>query len=142
MQKSSHNTELNKKVLYSTLLRINPGQLQMLHTHMKRIIQKTISLVTTASIAIVSSSCSFGVGSKQTVTVNSNVPAKIIANGTPVGKTPMSFEAKRAKSLSIIATAPGYTQSTKTISRQLSQTGMLDGVGGLFLLLPWLGLLS
>ena len=109
---------------------------------MKKIYKKIITLITVSSIITINSSCSLGVGSKQTVTVNSNVPASIMANGSPVGKTPLSFDAKRAKSLALIATAPGYSQSTKTIDRQFSQTGMLDGVGGLFFLLPWLGLLS
>lgn len=109
---------------------------------MKEIHKKIIALITLSSIVMINSSCSLGVGSKQTVTVNSNVPASIMANGSPVGKTPLSFDAKRVKSLALIATAPGYSQSTKTIDRQLSKTGMLDGVGGLFLILPWLGLLS
>ncbi len=104
---------------------------------MKKIISSLIAL----SI-VLNCSCSLGVGRNQTVTVNSNVPASLIANGNPVGKTPISFEAKRAKSLSIIATAPGYTQSVKTVDRQLSQTAMLDAVGGLFFIFPWFGLLS
>ncbi|MEY3395769.1 MAG: hypothetical protein RL346_2006 [Verrucomicrobiota bacterium] len=108
----------------------------------KKIRQNLIVLLTASFFVTINTSCSFGVGSTQTVTVTSNVPAKIMANGTAVGKTPLSFDAKRAKSLALIATAPGHTQSTKTIERQLSQTGILDGVGGLFLLLPWLGLLS
>jgi hypothetical protein len=103
--------------------------------------KKTISIILALSVAI-NCSCSLGVGSNQTVTVNSNVPASIIANGNPVGKTPLSFDAKRAKSLSLIATAPGYRQSVKTVDRQFSQTGMLDAVGGLFILFPWFGLLS
>jgi hypothetical protein len=44
--------------------------------------------------------------------------------------------------LALIATAPGYTQSVKTVDRQFSQTGMLDAVGGIFLLVPWIGLVT
>jgi hypothetical protein len=105
-------------------------------------INKLFMVVAGAVLSIANISCSLGVGSNQTVTVNSNVPAKIIANGTPVGTTPISFEAKRAKSLALIATAPGYSQSVKTVDRQFSQTGMLDAVGGLFLIVPWIGLVT
>jgi hypothetical protein len=104
--------------------------------------KKLSMFVAGAVLSLANISCSLGVGSNQTVTVNSNVPAKIIANGTPVGTTPISFEAKRAKSLALIATAPGYSQSVKTVDRQFSQTGMLDAIGGLFLFVPWIGLVT
>lgn len=99
-------------------------------------------LILAAALPVLNTSCSLGVGSTQNVTVNSNVPAKLIANGTPVGTTPITFPAKRKQSLALIATAPGYTQSTKTVSRQMSETGIMDGVGGLFFLIPWVGLFA
>lgn len=103
---------------------------------------KLLFLILAATIPMLNTSCSLGVGSTQNVTVNSNVPAKLIANGTPVGTTPLTFQAKRKQSLALIATAPGYTQSTKTVGRQMSDTGIMDGVGGLFFLFPWIGLCS
>ena len=112
------------------------------HSFIFMVIKNLKFVVVGAVLSIGNISCSLGVGSNQTVTVSSNVPAKIIANGTPVGTTPVSFDAKRAKSLALIATASGYTQSVKTVDRQFSQTGMLDAVGGLFLLVPWIGLVT
>lgn len=99
-------------------------------------------LILAVAIPVLNTSCSLGVGSTQNVTVNSNVPAKLIANGAPVGTTPVTFQAKRNQSLALIATAPGYNQSTKTVGRQMSETGIMDGVGGLFFLIPWVGLFS
>lgn len=104
---------------------------------------KKITVILLASaIPALNTSCSLGVGSTQNVTVNSNVPAKVIANGAPVGTTPVTFPAKRKQPLALIATAPGYTHSTKTVGRQMSDTGIMDAVGGLFFLFPWIGLVS
>lgn len=88
------------------------------------------------------SSCSLGVGKHQNVIINSNVPASLIVNGTPQGTTPQTVKAQRNKTLALVATAPGYQPATKSVDRQISSTGMLDIVGGLFIGLPFLGLLS
>jgi hypothetical protein len=66
----------------------------------------------------------------------------ISANGENKGQTPVTFEAKRNKTLQIIATKPGYQPTTYSVGRKLSQTAMLDIVGGLFLGVPFLGLLG
>jgi hypothetical protein len=65
-----------------------------------------------------------------------------MANGENKGKTPLTFDAKKNKSLQLIATKPGYSPATYTVDRKLSQTAMLDIVGGIFLGVPFLGLLG
>ncbi len=65
-----------------------------------------------------------------------------MANGVPVGQSPVTFKAKRNQDLNLIATKPGYNDSVMVISRQTSGTFMLDLVGGFFFLIPWIGVLT
>ena len=59
-----------------------------------------------------------------------------------VGQTPLSFEAHRGDSLLIEVQKDGYQTQYRTTSRTLSGVGVLDIVGGCFLLFPLLGLIS
>lgn len=106
---------------------------------MKKVFNSIIALSTAASLA----SCSFMAPSTQTVSVVS-VPAgaKISTNGIARGTSPVQIEAPRNKTLNILAEKPGYNPATVSVGRQLSGTGMADIVGGLFLGLPFLGLLD
>ncbi|MGZ9151492.1 MAG: PEGA domain-containing protein [Nitrospira sp.] len=68
--------------------------------------------------------------------------AKVRASGQLVGQTPIQFEAHRGDNLLIEVQKEGYQTQYRTTSRSLSSTGILDVVGGCFLLVPLVGLLS
>ncbi|MBU6182166.1 MAG: PEGA domain-containing protein [Verrucomicrobia bacterium] len=96
-----------------------------------------------ATLAIALTSCSAFQPARQDVTVNTTTPgATIKANGVTVGTSPVTFSAKRNQDLNLVATKPGYQASVMQISRQTSGTFALDLIGGWFLLLPWIGLLT
>lgn len=87
--------------------------------------------------------CSFFAPSMQMIQVQSSPPgAKVIAGGQPVGQTPIQFEAHRGDNLLIEVQKDGYQTQYRTTSRTLSGVGIVDIVGGFFLLLPFLGLIS
>lgn len=88
--------------------------------------------------------CSFFAGTKQTVTVMTNVPtAEIYANGEKVGTgTSAKFKVKRNKTLQLMAKADGYSPAFKDVDTKLSMTGILDFVGFFFILVPIFGLFT
>jgi hypothetical protein len=89
------------------------------------------------------SGCSFFAPSMQTIHVTSSPEgAKVLAGGQPVGVTPTQFEAHRGDNLLIQVQKNGYQTQYRTTLRTLSSMGVLDVVGGCFLLLPFFGLLS
>lgn len=102
----------------------------------------TLQLFVTSILLLALASCSLAVPKQQTVTVNSAPSgAKIYANGSYVGDAPTTLQADRDKTLALLA-KKGSQSGTASVGRQLSSTGMMDIVGGLFLALPFIGLLS
>ena len=99
---------------------------------------------TTITISLFAiSACSAFQPPRQSVTVGTTVPgATIKANGVSVGTSPITFNAKRNRTLNLVATKQGYGDSVMQIERQMSTTFMLDVIGGWFFLLPWIGLLT
>lgn len=97
-----------------------------------------------ASLALVTfSGCSFFAPSKQTILVTSSPEgAKVLAGGQAVGQTPVQFEAHRGDNLLIEVQKTGYQTQYRTTSRSLSSIGLLDVIGGCFLLIPLIGLVS
>jgi len=90
------------------------------------------------------SACSFLAGSRQKVTVMTNVPtAEIYANGEKVGNgTSVKFKTKRNENLEIMAKADGYRPAYKSVDTKLSAVGLLDLAGFFVLIIPIFGLLA
>ena len=88
--------------------------------------------------------CSCFTGTRQKVTVMTNVPtAEIYANGERVGQgTTAEFRVKRNKNVQIMVKADGYYPAYKSIDTQLSATGILDIIGIFFFIIPFVGLLT
>ncbi len=104
---------------------------------------KLLNQITALFLCIAICSCSLFVPAKQPVTVHSNVPkVSIMANGEMKGVTPVTFYAKKNQSLHIVATKPGYNPSVYTLDKELSGTGIADIIGGIFLLVPFIGFFS
>lgn len=87
--------------------------------------------------------CSCFVGSRQNVSIMTNVPnSKIFANGEMVGHGTAIFSAKRNQNVQIMAQAEGYYPAYSMIDSNLSTTGILDLVGIFVWLVPFIGLLT
>lgn len=99
--------------------------------------------VTIAVVAVSFTGCSIFASSMQTLHVSSSPDgAMVVADGKPVGETPIQFDAHRGKDLLIEVKKPGYQSQFRTTSRTLSSIGTVDVIGAYFILLPLLGLLS
>jgi PEGA domain-containing protein len=87
--------------------------------------------------------CSLFGPHSQTITVSSSPPgASVYVNGENVGTTPLRTKVPRREELLVEVRKPGYQTAYRTADRTLSTLGMLDIVGGFFLLVPFFGLLS
>lgn len=87
--------------------------------------------------------CSAFVGTKQRVTVTTNVESsKIYANGEIVGTGTASFKAKRNRDIQLMAKADGYHPAYHNIGTEMSTTGILDIIGIFFFLVPVIGLFT
>jgi len=68
--------------------------------------------------------------------------AELFADGQQIGKGTATAVLKRNESHSFMAKTADGRAGTAQVGRSLSSTAMLDIVGGIFLLLPFLGLLA
>lgn len=99
----------------------------------------TVLIVTSA----VSPGCSLFVGSKQPVAINATDPdAELFVDGAPVGRGTATVDLKRNRSHAILAKTEDGRSATANIGTQISTTGVLDIVGGLILLVPFLGVVA
>ena len=89
------------------------------------------------------SACSLFGPRMQTITVSSDpMGATVVANGERLGNTPLRAQVRRSEDLLIEVRKPGYQTEYRTGDRTLSTLGILDIIGGWFLLVPFFGLLS
>ena len=89
------------------------------------------------------SGCSIFGSSTQPFSVSSDPPgANVSINGAAVGTTPLRHEVPRPGDLMVEVQKPGYKTQYRSTSRKLSSLGIVDVVGGAFILLPLFGLLA
>lgn len=105
--------------------------------------KRAVALATAASVLLATAGCSFLVSSQQRITVTSDPPgARVIINGNVAGVTPLQTSIARREEALIMVSKPGYQTVTRTTTKSLSATGVVDIIGGVFLLVPFLGLLA
>lgn len=94
-------------------------------------------------VAFGAAGCSFAGPQTQMLTINSDPSgADVIINGRTVGKTPLQYEVDRGQDAMIQISKAGYRTEHIGTTRSLSEMGWLDIVGGCFLIVPWIGLVS
>lgn len=92
---------------------------------------------------IVLPSCSLFRPSTQSVVVSATDPgAQLFADGAPIGNGTATVALKRNESHTFMAKMPDGRAGASQVGRSLSTTAMLDIVGGVFFLLPFLGILA
>lgn len=100
------------------------------------------SLFLTPVLAVSSVGCSLAGSATQSVTIIPSHPkAQIIIDGVPKGTGIQSFELRRDRSHSVLAQCKD-SSGVATVYRELSPTGILDIIGGLLILLPFVGLFA
>lgn len=102
--------------------------------------KKVIAAIVATSIAV--SGCSTFVPKTQTVSAICSEPDATLQINGQVYQGKAQVEAKRNKAVSVMCTKPGYFPAQKTIDYSLSETGVADVVGTVFLLLPGIGLFT
>ena len=104
--------------------------------------RRTLSLLLTPAIAMSSAGCSLAGSATQSVTIIPSHPrAQIIIDGVPKGTGVQSVELKRDRSHSVLAQCKD-SSGVATVYRELSTTGVLDIIGGLLILVPFIGLFA
>ncbi len=97
-----------------------------------------IALVTTALASL--ASCSLFVSSKQAVAISATEPdAEIFVDGALIGRGAATVELQRNKTHAVMAKL-GDRTGVATIGNDISSTGALDIVGGVFFLVPLIGI--
>lgn len=87
--------------------------------------------------------CSLFVGSNQTVRIEASDPeARLFVDGQQVGTGSAVVPLRRNKTHSVRAESPDGQVAQARIRKEISTTGILDIIGGIFLLVPFLGALA
>ena len=87
--------------------------------------------------------CSLFIPKQQAISIRSNDPsAKLLVDGTEVGTGSTSVMLDRTKSHTVVAKAASGRSGAVAIQRKISGYGIADIIGGVFLLVPLLGLLG
>lgn len=87
--------------------------------------------------------CSMMNSGQQRITVISDPQGAMVqVNGSMVGRTPVTAEINRKETAVVMVRKDGYYPATRTTNRRLSMTGVLDILGGLMFLVPFIGLAS
>lgn len=88
-------------------------------------------------------SCSLMQPSTQSVSITAtDSTAELTADGQVVGTGAVTLNLARNKSHSFMAKTPDGRVASASVGKSLSQTGMLDIVGGILFLLPFIGLFA
>lgn len=87
--------------------------------------------------------CSFFGSGTQSLSISSEpAGAKVTVNGESFGTTPVIATVSRKRDASILVTKEGYGSQTRIADSKLGTLGILDIVGGVIWLVPFLGLLD
>ena len=104
---------------------------------------KIIKIYIVLTLVVSMTGCSMFAEKHQMLGISSSpTGATIAVNGKDAGKTPTTISIQRNVETSVIISKDGYIGATRTTRSDISPIGILDIVGGTFLILPFIGLLS
>jgi hypothetical protein len=102
--------------------------------------RSVLAALATLSLVPCLGGCSLFASSMQSVAITASDPnAYIFVDGEPVGKGSAAVNLKRNNSHAVMAKV-GDRAGSATIGTCISTTGVLDIIGGVFLLVPFIGL--
>ncbi|MCL2673299.1 MAG: hypothetical protein FWF01_02810 [Alphaproteobacteria bacterium] len=106
-------------------------------------VKNAFNIFILACISTSLTACSFFAGWNDTLNVAASEPdANIFINGGFKGKGHVSVSVPSRKDVSIMVTHPGFCPETREIPSVLSTVGVVDVIGGVVWLVPFLGLIS
>lgn len=98
---------------------------------------RTMCLILTFLLA---PGCAFLNGSRQTIRVSTNVPAKIYSDSLAMartdGRSPTRIKLRRGDAHFLVAKAHGYQESSASLERKVNALGILDLIGAMIIALP------
>lgn len=102
---------------------------------------RVVGVVASVSLFLTSSCSLFSSGTQHMTIQPSDPRAEIFVDGAPVGKGTVSVPMKKKRSHTVMAKC-GDSTGVAHIDRSISTTGVLDIVGGVLILVPFLGVLG
>ena len=107
------------------------------------VVQRITLAIALGAFALVNiNGCSLGAATSETINIiPSNPGGEIYVDGNLVGKGNQAVNLSRGQAHSVMVKC-GDSAGTGMIDRKLSGTGIADIIGGLFLLVPFIGLTS
>lgn len=92
-------------------------------------------------LAVHVSGCSILAPWSQQVTISSDpAGADVVVNGEFVGATPVQISVPRRSRNAILVSKKGYRSSRRKTSVEMSTLGIVDTIGGIIWLVPFIGL--
>jgi hypothetical protein len=105
--------------------------------------KNAVSVVLSLTILFSQTACSLFAPHQEFITVmSSESDAEVYINGQLVGKGIGTLQVPRDQAASVMAKKPGYIPATQTVPIRFSTTGILDLLGGLTWLIPFIGATS
>src|SRR5437667_8600894 len=105
--------------------------------------KQTIAMLLSLVVTLPNLGCSFLQRPTQPVSIMATDPSALIyVNGAAVGTGAATVELARNHAHEVMARTPDGRVGTAKITSSLSSAGLIDIIFGLFLLVPFLGLLS
>jgi len=102
---------------------------------------RIIAILLCATLLVSQSGCSLFAPAMVNVVVASHPEAELYVDGTRIGKGTATHTVRRDSSHIVMAKLDDQTAMV-SIGTKMSSTGVLDIVGGIFFLIPLLGLLA
>lgn len=104
--------------------------------------KRVMASVLVPGMTVLSLGCSLARSSSQSIVITPSHPnAEVFVDGVSKGTGTQHVDMSRKESHSIMAKCGG-SSGVAMVSRELSTTGLLDIVGGILILIPFIGLFS
>ena len=103
---------------------------------------KAALAIVTAMCVLTATACSLGASATQNIIIMPNHQgAQVSVDGAPIGKGTQTVQMRRKSDHTVTAQC-GSSTGAAHVDRNISTTGMLDLIGGLLILVPFIGVVA
>ena len=111
--------------------------------HSHSTVSRRAAVLALAVLLPLAQGCSFLVEKTQTVTIRPSDPnAEVFVNDEPRGRGNLTLQLDRKTNYYVVVAKLAGREGRETIASKISPMGILDIVGGLFFLVPFVGLMA